>query len=1164
LFATVSPDGTRVYISSVDAAASGGVWVVDTATNSVVDTILTGTQPVDLAFSPDGAFLYVLTSYIYESNGSLLVYDVAAQTVVDRIASPGAGSQRAILLTRDGSIAYVTSPDINTVSVIDLDHRVTLSSIHLDTAPWQLLLSPDESILYVSTATLRAGGYDNTWNSPLVVIDTATREINKVYRIAFEAIGAIHFPARGTVTASIPYSCWGAGPTPTATVTPPPTATPIPRWTAVPTAPRLATHTPAADATPVAQWEYVYVANSGANVVSVIDAATDSVVATIPVGQRPTAVAVTPDGSLACVTNSDGASVSLIDTGTNRVLATVAVANGPAAVAIAPDGRLAYVVTDGGYRVAVIDLPGRRVARYLSVPDNSDGFVAAALAPNGRELYLASSDYAYDSSASTFRYINTKLVVVDTHSGETTAQITIDGALPRGLAISPDGLRAYVTRSDEPRYRSSRPPSQPLPTEIRSYVTVIDTVTKTVIGDHIVEGGEHVAVAPNGTTLYVTGAAGLYPLDASQPASTVVIPTGGEPGGIAISADGARVYVADRAAYTVSVIDTATSSVVASLPVRALPEGVAVARRSAPVATPTPVVLPTSPAGQVCAYVLGERLSIINTATLRIVDSIAVTGYRMVVSPDGSLAYIQRYLDKDRMWDLVVVDMRSRQVIAEVPLPRSSWRMVASHDGRFIYLLSDLDTVTVFDSTARRVVETTRLDFTLWDLAIAPDDSVLYATTIKCLGSAPCEAGLLALNVASPKVVDSWNLGPTFNGEAHLAVSPNGERVYVTALSTQGGVTIHDIDPTRRNEPRMFHLDDWIGGLVVKPDGTRLYALGSSLRVIDTASGNLLADVAERAQYLTFLPDGRFAYISHDGSYGVDVFDTQSNHVGEEVAALYLADRPVVGAFVAGCDDPAALTPRPTRTPTDTPLPTYTATATPTATVTRTPLLTRTLTPTRTPLPPPVVLSVGSVQAVPGSAVRVSVRLDTRGSSVAGVQADLRFAAAVPVVSKLNGRPDCAVNSAIDKPTTMFAFLPAGCTPGDTCMQIRAVVVSADGVEPIADGATLFSCMLQSSSDAPVGTYPLSLSRVIASGPTGNSLPSTIVDGAVTLSAQRPCLSDCDGSGTVGVDELILACRICLGQSPMDACAVADGDGDGEVMIDELMRAVNYALDACP
>ena len=100
---------------------------------------------------------------------------------------------------------------------------------------------------------------------------------------------------------------------------------------------------------------HAYVTNSDDNTVSVIDTANNTAVAMIPVGQGPTGVAITPDegrqagqderrhqplayvtnfcGLVSCV-NSDF-TVSVIDTASNTVVATIPVGQDPIAVAFA-------------------------------------------------------------------------------------------------------------------------------------------------------------------------------------------------------------------------------------------------------------------------------------------------------------------------------------------------------------------------------------------------------------------------------------------------------------------------------------------------------------------------------------------------------------------------------------------------------------------------------------------------------------------------------------------------------------------------------------------------------------------------------------------------------------------------------------------------------------
>ena len=66
-----------------------------------------------------------------------------------------------------------------------------------------------------------------------------------------------------------------------------------------------------------------YVPNFSSNNVSVINTATNAVVATVVVGTRPYGAAVTPDGTRAYVTNQNSNTVSVINTATNAVVATV-------------------------------------------------------------------------------------------------------------------------------------------------------------------------------------------------------------------------------------------------------------------------------------------------------------------------------------------------------------------------------------------------------------------------------------------------------------------------------------------------------------------------------------------------------------------------------------------------------------------------------------------------------------------------------------------------------------------------------------------------------------------------------------------------------------------------------------------------------------------------
>src|SRR5262249_39110214 len=161
----------------------------------------------------------------------------------------------------------------------------------------------------------------------------------------------------------------------------------------------------------------------------------------------------------------------------------------------------------------------------------------------------------------------------------------------------------------------------------------------------------------------------------------------------------------------------------------------------------------------------------------------------------------------------------------------------------------------------------------------------------------------------------------------------------------------------------------------------------------------------------------------------------------------------------------AAGTATSTATPTGTVSATVTSTATvgpPTATVTdtrspSTPTGTRTRTATNAPLPIVASIIVGSATGQPGTGVLFNVTLDTE-ANVAGTQNDVAFQPQARIRSKDGGEPDCAVNPAIDKGDSTFAFLPDGCTPGVDCTSVRALILSFGNLNPIPSGSILYSC----------------------------------------------------------------------------------------------------------
>lgn len=205
----------------------------------------------------------------------------------------------------------------------------------------------------------------------------------------------------------------------------------------------------------------------------------------------------------------------------------------------------------------------------------------------------------------------------------------------------------------------------------------------------------------------------------------------------------------------------------------------------------------------------------------------------------------------------------------------------------------------------------------------------------------------------------------------------------------------------------------------------------------------------------------------------------------------------------------------------------------------------------RTPSPQ---IELGVVAGSAGAHVTFEARLDTMGNDVAGTQNDIVFDPLTPIVS-------CENNPGINK-DIFVGFQPVGCTPGVDCTAVRVLVLSLSNVDPIPDGAMLYRCTVAISIAAPDGTYPLDSIAEGAATPDGTPLPLDGIDGAVIV-AGTLCLGDCDGSGFISINEIIIGINILAGTGDLSSCPVADGDGNGLVSIDESVAATGNAYDGC-
>ncbi len=283
-----------------------------------------------------------------------------------------------------------------------------------------------------------------------------------------------------------------------------------------------------------------YITDQQSGKVSVIDTSTNTVAATISVGNGPSGSVVTPDGSKAYSTNRTDGTVSVINTATNTVVATITVGSSPWGIGITPDGSKAYVVNNGSNTVTPINLSTNTAGTAITVGSSPSGI---AITPDGSKAYIT------NTSGNSISVINTATNTVST---------TITGFTnPSAIAITPDGKTAFICNGSS-----------------TGTVSVLDTATNTVRTGtgypiSVGNGPAAIAITPDGTIAYVVNeidsTVSVIDLTTSPPAiktgTGYPISVGSIPIGVAFTPDGSTAYVANQTGGTVSVINVSSHTV---------------------------------------------------------------------------------------------------------------------------------------------------------------------------------------------------------------------------------------------------------------------------------------------------------------------------------------------------------------------------------------------------------------------------------------------------------------------------------------------------------------------------------------------------------------------------------------------------------------------------
>ena len=180
----IHPSGSILYVG---VAVNGIITAIDTNTLQPIDTFNAGGPNVlDLAVHPSGQYLYVA------SGTTLKVIDTTTNSVVDSISINGGGY--SIAVHPDGNAIYVANYTNSSVSVVDANTNTMTATISTS-APFDLAVHPSGDFVYVTGFTITNTGTDGF----VAVIDTASNQITDTISVAANEGSAMGLPLYITI-----------------------------------------------------------------------------------------------------------------------------------------------------------------------------------------------------------------------------------------------------------------------------------------------------------------------------------------------------------------------------------------------------------------------------------------------------------------------------------------------------------------------------------------------------------------------------------------------------------------------------------------------------------------------------------------------------------------------------------------------------------------------------------------------------------------------------------------------------------------------------------------------------------------------------------------------------------------------------------------------------
>jgi YVTN family beta-propeller protein len=300
----------------------------------------------------------------------------------------------------------------------------------------------------------------------------------------------------------------------------------------------------------------IYVTNSAADSVTLIDPASDRVIGEFHVSRNPHGIAPSPDGKRFYISSEGENVLDVVDRGSFRVIRRVPIGQQPNNIAVTQDGRRVYVCIRGGSTVDIVDTASLEKLKSVTVGDAPHNIYCT---PDGKWMLATSMG-------------GKKITAIDVRTESPDFEIPL-GGIPRPVAIEPGpgGVpsRLFVPLSDLHGF------------------AVVDFAARRVV-NHVLlpdapAGAEPLIAhtfahgigrSPDGRTLWVTSlldnSVSIFSLPELKRLATV--PVGNAPDWVSFLPDSRRCYISNAGSDSVSVVDMASFRELSRIPVGKTPK----------------------------------------------------------------------------------------------------------------------------------------------------------------------------------------------------------------------------------------------------------------------------------------------------------------------------------------------------------------------------------------------------------------------------------------------------------------------------------------------------------------------------------------------------------------------------------------------------------------